>query len=403
MPQVRLQKILAAAGHGSRRACEQLIAQGLVRVNGGVVQGLPCLVDPEHDRVEIDGRPVQRERPVYLMLHKPRGVICTVKDDLGRRSVLDLLSVVRERVYPVGRLDADTSGLLLVTNDGELAQRLTHPRYEVSKTYVAQVEGLVSDEDVARMKKGVYASVGRMQAEHVRVLSRNRTRSVLEVVLTEGRNREVRRMLLTLDHKVRSLQRVKVGELELRGVGPGNFRPLSPGELRYLRQAAGLEKAPGPRGPMLVDGAFVSPPAAGRGRAGGRPGKPGAMGRAKATGNPRATGKPGRAGTPGGGLGGGTSGAAQTGGRGGVSDASSSGSARSRPASGPRPGGKASKLRRADRSTGPDDTGQTGQTGQAGRGSRARSGGGSPHGPSSPSRPRPGSAGGGRPVRRKRS
>lgn len=241
---MRLQKVLAAAGMGSRRACEDLIRDGLVRVNGEKVRALPCLVDPATDRVEVDKRPIQTERPIYIMLHKPRGVFCTNADPAGRTRAIDLLVGVKQRVFPIGRLDADTSGLLLMTNDGELANRLTHPRYQVSKTYIAQVDGWMGDEDAERLRRGVWGSEGKQSAERIKVLSHNKTRSVIEIVIKEGRSCPVRRMLASLGHKVRSLAQVKIGALELSGIGPGRWRLLTQRELNYLRKITGPVSSP---------------------------------------------------------------------------------------------------------------------------------------------------------------
>jgi len=250
----RLQKILSAAGLGSRRACEQIILDGRVQVNGKPVSELPVLVEQD-DRISVDGRPIHGEKKVYFLLHKPRGVLVTNNDPAGRTLAVDLLPGVRERVFPVGRLDADSSGLLLLTNDGELSNRLTHPRYEVPKTYDVMVEGNLTGEKIERLLAGVYLSEGKARADRIRIIKRSHKETWLAVTLGEGRNRQVRRMLAKLGNKVRRLSRVSMGKLTLRGVGVGRFRPLTSAEVNYLRRITGLlgelpalPSSPPPRG-----------------------------------------------------------------------------------------------------------------------------------------------------------
>jgi 23S rRNA pseudouridine2605 synthase len=232
----RLQRVLAAAGVGSRRACEEIILAGRVRVNGGVVSSLPVLVNPTTDRITVDGRPILQERRVYLMLHKPAGVVCTQRDPAGRRRAVDLLPNVRERVYPVGRLDAESTGLLLMTNDGEWSLRLTHPRYGVPKTYRAEVAGRLDESAIERMRRGVWLSDGKTAPAEVSVIYQRSQSTIVEITLREGRNREIRRMLARLGHKVYRLHRIKIGPLSLRGLPVGGYRPLHPSELAALRR-----------------------------------------------------------------------------------------------------------------------------------------------------------------------
>lgn len=235
----RLQKVLSSAGLGSRRACEQLILDGHVRVNGQLIRDLPVLVE-DSDRVEVDGKPIRREKKAYYLLHKPRGVIVSNSDPSGRTRAIDLLVGVGERVFPVGRLDLESSGLLLLTNDGELANRLTHPRYEAPKIYEAQVDGSVSGEAIAKLLEGVYLAEGKTRADRIRVLARSHRQSLLSITLTEGRNRQIRRMLARMGHKVRKLKRVAIGKLTTRGLGVGRFRKLTADEVSYLKRLAGL-------------------------------------------------------------------------------------------------------------------------------------------------------------------
>lgn len=232
----RLQKVLAAAGYGSRRACEQLILDGRVQVNGQTPRELPVLVDPASDRIVVDKRPIRRERTIYLLLHKPKGVLCTHNDPAGRTRAVDLLEGVHERVYPVGRLDADSTGLLLMTNDGELAERLTHPRYGVPKTYRAEVAGAVTEDVLKQLREGIWLAEGKTAPARATVIHRQRDKTILEVTLREGKNREIRRVLARLGHKVRRLTRIAIGPIELRGLPMGGFRALRAGELAALRR-----------------------------------------------------------------------------------------------------------------------------------------------------------------------
>ena len=251
----RLQRILADAGYGSRRACEELIESGAVRVNGELVDALPAWVDPSEDRITVNGKALrQPERHVYIMLFKPRGVVSTNSDPEGRVRAIDLVKhPSRPRLYPVGRLDLDSSGLLLLTNDGELANRLTHPRYEVHKGYEVTVAGGLTEEEVAKLEAGIFLhdSEGegkRTRETQLRIVKRDRTRTMLYMELREGRNRQVRRMLLRVGHPVKKLRRVKMGPLELKGLAVGEWRELAAKELALLRKAAGLARGAAARG-----------------------------------------------------------------------------------------------------------------------------------------------------------
>ena len=246
----RIQKVLANAGVASRRNVEEMVQQGRVSVNGRVVTELPILIDPEKDKVAVDDEPVKlkgkaAERRVYLIMNKPKGVYSTNVAQGEQTRAIDLLPPdFPARVYPVGRLDAESKGLLLLTNDGELTNQLTHPRYGIPKTYRAMVDGFVQNGAVEELAKGVWLAdpktgkgfkTGRT---HVRIVKRARDKSQLEMTLREGRNRQVRRMLARLGHKVRDLTRIKMGPLTLKGLGPGEFRPLTSRELRELREMA---------------------------------------------------------------------------------------------------------------------------------------------------------------------
>lgn len=231
----RIQKVLAAAGYGSRRACEELVREGRVRVNGAVVDQLPILIDPRIDEIRIDDRKYKPARLVYFLLNKPKGVLCTNNDPAGRVRAVDLLPTVKQRVFPVGRLDVASTGLLLMTNDGELAEHLTHPRYGIEKTYEALIRGRLSDKDSKKLTAGVWMSEGKTQPASITVLYRGREQSRLQIKLREGRNRQVRRMLAGLGHRVLTLKRTRLGSLTIKGLSPGSYRELTAREVRALK------------------------------------------------------------------------------------------------------------------------------------------------------------------------
>ncbi len=233
----RLQKLLAHAGVGSRRQCETLITAGRVTVDGQPVRALGTKVEPGQE-VCVDGRPVRAERPVYWLVNKPRGYLCTNRDPAGRPLAVDLGPRAGQRVYTVGRLDEASDGLLLLTNDGDLAFRLMHPRFGVEKTYLVQVAGSPSPEDLKQLLHGIWLSEGRVRARHVKRLGRQGESTWLRIVLNEGKNREVRRMLARLGHKVLQLRRIALGPVQLKGLAPGKARPLSARELAALRRSA---------------------------------------------------------------------------------------------------------------------------------------------------------------------
>jgi 23S rRNA pseudouridine2605 synthase len=244
MPAVRLQKLLSSAGIASRRAAEELIRQGRVSVNGRAVTELGSKADPTHDEVRVDGRKVKMpERHRYVLLNKPRGYVTTRVDPRRRPTVLDLLHNVREYVYPVGRLDFDSAGLLLLTNDGELAARLTHPRHEVDREYEVWVLGVPDEHDLERLRRGVSIEGRRTNPAKVEVLHTGRgqraNQTKLSLVLREGRNRQVRKMCDAIGHPVIELARVRFGPVADPRLKPGQFRDLSEEELRRLRRAAG--------------------------------------------------------------------------------------------------------------------------------------------------------------------
>jgi pseudouridine synthase len=233
----RLQKAMASAGVASRRECEELILQGSVRVNGRVVDELPAFADPDTDVITVDGRRLAKPEHVYFLLNKPKGVICTSDDPQGRPKAVDLVPGGK-RVFCVGRLDADTSGLIILTNDAELTNLLTHPKYKVPKTYVAKIAGRIDDKTLASLRKGVWLAEGRTARARIKVLKRGHNDSLVEITIQQGLNRQVRRMLAKVGLPVQSLKRTRIGSLTVEGIGVGKFRPLSRSEVASLRRAA---------------------------------------------------------------------------------------------------------------------------------------------------------------------
>ncbi|HEY2826954.1 MAG TPA: pseudouridine synthase [Pirellulales bacterium] len=235
---VRLQKVLAAAGVGSRRHCEELIQQGRVDVDGKTVSELGTRVDPLRQKIRVDGEPVrQPKRKLYYLINKPSGILSTSHDPAGRMRVIDL-APSQQRLFTIGRLDKSSSGLILVTNDGVLTDLLTHPRYGVEKTYLAQVVGVPSPEALAKLQRGVHLAEGFAHAKRAMVRRTHRQSTLLEIVLDEGRNREVRRLLARIGHKVLALRRIAIGPLRLGNLQPGESRPLGKDEVEELYQDA---------------------------------------------------------------------------------------------------------------------------------------------------------------------
>jgi 23S rRNA pseudouridine2605 synthase len=232
--QVRLQKFLADAGVASRRAAEQIILDGRVSVNGHEVRLLGTKVDGVHDKVTLDGRPVQAKKKIYLALNKPVKCVCSHKDELGRPTIYELLPREWQTVSSVGRLDFNSEGLIFLTNDGEFALRLTHPRYGVRKKYVTTVEGEVTPEMLRQFVQGIYSEGEKLKALSAHMVSSSRARSVVEMELGEGKNREVRRMFEAQNLTVKRLQRIQIGKIKLGELKPGKWRTLSPAEVKTL-------------------------------------------------------------------------------------------------------------------------------------------------------------------------
>jgi pseudouridine synthase len=240
VPEERVQRALARAGFGSRRGCEELIVEGRVTVNGTVAT-LGDRLDPETDSVAVDGVTVNLDPNVrYYALHKPSGVVTTMKDPQGRPDIRSLLPEEGPRVFPVGRLDRDSEGLLLLTNDGELGNRLLHPKYAIEKEYLAEVDGIPTGRQIARIRRGVELDDGMAKPTSARLVAASGARGAVRLTMTEGRKREVRRLLAEVGLPVTRLVRLRVGPVKLGDLEPGAVRELSPAEIRALALATGM-------------------------------------------------------------------------------------------------------------------------------------------------------------------
>lgn len=234
----RLQKVMAQAGVASRRKCEEWIAAGRVKVNGQLVREMGFKVDPGRDLIEVDGKPIEREKNVYYMLNKPSGYITSMDDQFKRPIVLDLMKDVPQRLHSIGRLDYDTEGLLILTNDGEITHGLTHPSHEVEKVYNAIVKGAITGDALLALQRGVELEDGKTAPAKVRLVSRKRDISIVELAIHEGRNRQVRRMFDVVGYPVLKLKRTQMGPLTLGSLNTGEFRPLSRKEVAILKRIA---------------------------------------------------------------------------------------------------------------------------------------------------------------------
>ncbi|MEX5215666.1 MAG: rRNA pseudouridine synthase [Nitrospiraceae bacterium] len=247
--EIRLQKVIAESGLASRRKAEALITAGRVTVNGTVITELGTKVDPARDHVKVDGKHLSAAQPfVYLVLNKPKHVMSTLDDPGGRPTVKDYLRGVSIRVFPVGRLDFDSEGLMLLTNHGELAQALLHPRYHVPKTYLIKVKGVLTDEEIERLEEGVKLEDGMTSPAHVKKVRKAEQNSWLEITIREGRKHQVKRMLESVGHPVIKLVRVRMGPLALDNLEPGEYRFLTDGEANALRELVGERVAAVERG-----------------------------------------------------------------------------------------------------------------------------------------------------------
>lgn len=235
----RLQKAIAASGYTSRRKAEDLIRQGRVEVNGEVVSELGFKVK-KGDLIMIDGKALQSENKVYYVFYKPKGCICSLSDELGRKTVIDYLPDVKERIYPVGRLDYDTSGLLLMTNDGEFANLMMHPSSHLEKVYEVSVKGLVNGLTVRQLEKGIYLEGVKTLPCRIKIVGKDEEHgtTMLMIKLIEGKNRQVKKMFEAVDHPVKRLHRLRVGTVDLKGLRPGQYRMLKPQEVKELKTMA---------------------------------------------------------------------------------------------------------------------------------------------------------------------
>ncbi|MGE0392253.1 MAG: pseudouridine synthase [Vicinamibacterales bacterium] len=278
----RLQKVLSRAGVASRRTAETLIVAGRVTVDGQTVRELGSKADPSTDDIRVDGRRIRTDtRRRYVLLYKPRGVVTTLSDPERRRTVMDLIGGVKEYVYPVGRLDYETEGLLLLTNDGDLAAMLTHPRHGVERTYEAHVAGMPDADALARLRRGIPLDGRRTLPARAEVLNpgRRAPKAVVRLVITEGRNRQVRRMLEAVGHPVDSLVRTRIGPISDHALKPGQWRDLTPAEVASLQRHASRPAVPRPAGAAgtsRADGARRTAPGRPAGRSATRASRPSA-------------------------------------------------------------------------------------------------------------------------------
>ncbi|MGE5678716.1 MAG: pseudouridine synthase [Pseudomonadota bacterium] len=242
----RLQKVMAEYGVASRRKCEELIAEGKVKVNGSLVTEPGCKIDKEKDIVEVMGKTLKKqESRLYILLNKPTGYITSARDQFGRPTVLDLLKGISTRVFPIGRLDYDTDGLLLLTNDGELTYRITHPKHNIDKTYRATVRGMVGDKDIEAFRKGIEIEDYVTSPARLVIVGESRNNSIVDITIHEGKNRQVRKMCSAIGHEVISLTRIKIGEIGLGTLKTGQWRFLTDKEVEYIKKLGGIKNVPG--------------------------------------------------------------------------------------------------------------------------------------------------------------
>lgn len=233
----RLQKVISQAGVASRREAEKLILAGRVSVNGKIIMELGTKVDIKFDKVFVDGKSIALEDHIYILLNKPKGVVTTAKDERGRKTVIDLLTEIKQRVYPVGRLDYNTEGVLLLTNDGELTNQLIHPKYKIYKTYIAKVIGIPSEEKLDLLRVGIRLEDGVTAPATIRLLSSDSLTNTAEIefIIHEGKNRQIRRMCEAIKYPIKSLKRIKFASLSLEGLRRGQYRALSQKEVEELK------------------------------------------------------------------------------------------------------------------------------------------------------------------------
>ncbi len=240
MGRIRLNKFIALSGLTSRRKADALIEEGRVEVNGKVVTKLGTLVDPYKDKVRVDGRIVAPpKKDVYLAFNKPKGYVTTMDDELGRKSIATLFYNFPVRIFPVGRLDMDTEGLIFLTNDGEFSYIVTHPKFNIEKEYNVWAEGKVTEEDLKKLKKDVFIDGKIVRPKIVEILKHDRKNTMIKVIITEGRKREIRRMFHHIGHKVERLVRIRIGPVKLGDLRSGKYRDLTPSEVEWFFQKKG--------------------------------------------------------------------------------------------------------------------------------------------------------------------
>lgn len=232
----RLHKFLANSGVTSRRKAEEMMRDGLVTVNGKLATEPGTKINPDKDVIKVNGKLIKGQKKIYILLNKPRGFVTTMDDDLGRKTVMDLIQGVNERIYPVGRLDRDSEGLLVLTNDGDLTRFLTHPSCEVNKVYRVTVEGYVSDETLAKIRAGVRVGGTKIVPKRLQLIGRNNRQSMLEIEIGEGLNREVRRVFAAAGHEAKKLKRIFIGPISLKGISKGRARFMAAKELNQLKR-----------------------------------------------------------------------------------------------------------------------------------------------------------------------
>ena len=233
----RLQKYMARAGVASRRKCEELIRKGCVKINGRIITDMGIKVDPDVDIIQVNGKVIKpTEKKIYILLNKPVGYITSVKDQFNRPTVMDLIGHKTDRLYPVGRLDYDTSGLLILTNDGEITYKLTHPSHEIRKTYIAVLKGVPDEEDLNQFRNGLKIDNYVTSPAKIEILKSFDNKAIVKIEIHEGKNRQIRKMCKKIGHPVISLKRVAIGNITLKGLKEGQWRYLSDTEIEYLRK-----------------------------------------------------------------------------------------------------------------------------------------------------------------------
>ncbi|WP_082394747.1 pseudouridine synthase [Caloranaerobacter sp. TR13] len=234
---MRLQKYLAMCGVASRRKSEMLILQGRVRVNGKVIEELGYKINPNVDIVLVDKKPIiKKENNIYIALNKPEGYITTVKDQFNRPTVLDLVKSINERIYPIGRLDYDTSGLLILTNDGDLTYKLTHPKHEIEKVYIAKIKGVPTERELKEFRNGLKIDNYVTSKAKIKVIKMYNDYSIVKITIHEGKNRQIRKMCKKINHPVINLKRIAIGNIKLGNLKKGDWRYLSKEEIQYLKE-----------------------------------------------------------------------------------------------------------------------------------------------------------------------